>query len=403
MAPGTLSSFYRKIRAAKRRCTCILENDHVTQSSQSTILFAGGGTGGHLFPSLAIAQRLADVPGAPAAHFLASDRAIDAQILTKAGVNFTACPMKPLPTRPWTIPGFVLSLVRSKKMVREIVKQRNVKLIVAMGGFVSVPAAMVGRALGIPILLVNLDAVPGKANRWLAKRCDELYSVYESPLLPSGRVKMTGLPLRRSGLSNGDARTDRVAMGLDADRPTLLVTGASQGAKSINLAMVELLKQDDFRAAIGAWQVLHLAGEGVGDELEKAYRAANVPARVMTFCDTMGHAWGGADLAISRAGANSVAEVAANGVPTIFLPYPYHKDQHQKLNVEPLSRGGAAVLMKDAIDPAVNAERLRPVMMELMGDAGRRAAMREKLLKLGGGDGAKKLMDVAMSIVARSG
>jgi UDP-N-acetylglucosamine--N-acetylmuramyl-(pentapeptide) pyrophosphoryl-undecaprenol N-acetylglucosamine transferase len=365
------------------------------ETSSSSILFAGGGTGGHLFPSLAIAERLREI-GGPAARFLCSDRAIDRQILAKAGVDFTPCPMRPLPTRPWQAPTFLRHMIGSRRLVKRMIRDEGVRLVVAMGGFVSVPAALAAKSAGIPVMLVNLDAIPGKANCWIAARADIVHSVYPSPLLPAGRTQAVALPLRRSCLTSGDARRDRLALGLEADKPMLLVTGASQGARSINVAIIEMLKRGDFRAALAGWQVMHLAGEGTTADLTAAYQAADVPAKVVEFCDQMGSAWGGAEVAISRAGANSVAEVAANGVPTVFLPYPYHKDQHQKLNAAPLVNSGAALMFEDAIEPAPNAERLTGPLIELLTVAAKRQEIRDKLRASRPADGAKQLAEAAV-------
>ena len=359
-----------------------------------TILFAGGGTGGHLFPSIAVAQRLVEA-GGPAARFLCSDRPIDRQILTKAGVDFDTCPMEPLPTRPWHVPAFFKHLLTSRAAVKRMIRERNVRLVVTMGGFVSVPAAMAARAAGVPVLLVNLDAVPGRANRWIAARADAVYSVYPSPILPVGRTQPVPLPLRRSGLSGGDAKADRIALGLDPEKQTLLITGASQGAKSINVAIIEMMKRAEFRAALAGWQVVHLAGEGLSGELPAVYADAGVSAKVIEFCDTMGHAWGAADLAISRAGANSVAEVAANAVPTVFLPYPYHKDQHQKLNASALVKADAAMRFEDLIEPGLNAESLSGPLMKLLTTAALRESMRAKLHAMRPADGARILAEAA--------
>lgn len=364
----------------------------------TTILFAGGGTGGHLFPSIAIAQRLIEVAhGAVEPHLLCSDRVIDRQILQKTELAFTACPMRPLPSRPWDAVRFLVNLRRSRLLVRRMIAERRVGLVVAMGGFVSVPAALEAGRAKLPVMLVNLDAVPGKANRWLAKRCGDVRSVYASDDLPAG-TRAVPLPLRRSCTSGGDARLDRLTLGLDPDRPVLLVTGASQGAQSINRAMVKLVQNPAIRRSLavgglGGWQVLHLCGEGLADSVSEGYAAAGIAAKVLPFCDQMGAAWGAADVAISRAGANSVAEVAVNAVPTIFLPYPYHKDQHQKRNAEPLVAAGGAVMLEDAIEPGASAARLAEPLRELLDQPAKRATMRQALRATVGGDGAVMLAD----------
>jgi UDP-N-acetylglucosamine--N-acetylmuramyl-(pentapeptide) pyrophosphoryl-undecaprenol N-acetylglucosamine transferase len=184
---------------------------------------------------------------------------------------------------------------------------------------------------------------------------------------------------------------------------------------------MELVRREDFRAALGGWQVFHLSGDKDVAELTRDYAAAKVPARVLPFCDAMGLAWGSATLAISRAGAGSVGEAWANAVPTLFFPYPYHRDQHQKLNALPLTHSGAgagaenvqspesrvqsrganpgAVLLEDLIDPAANAAQTGPVLMDLIADAGKRQKMAAQLRATRPADGASAVADWLAGVV----
>lgn len=166
---------------------------------------------------------------------------------------------------------------------------------------------------------------------------------------------------------------------MDPDKPMLLVTGASQGATSINRMMAELARLATFNQVLREWQVLHLAGQQDARDVARAYAEAKVEAKVEAFCHQMGMAWRGASVAISRCGAGSVAEVWANAVPTIFLPYPYHKDEHQKLNARMLVEAGAALMADDLVDPLANARQLCGPLLELMRNEARRARMIELL------------------------
>lgn len=376
--------------------------------SNPTILFAGGGTGGHLFPSLAIAQRLPEsVAGDPAvalrSHFLCSDRQIDASILQKAGVQFTPLPVKPLPRGPLAAIRFVLSYWKSRSIAKQLIRTMNAKAIVAMGGFVSGPVVSAARSLGVPVMMVNLDAVPGKANRWLAGKCDHLFTVYPTDQLGTRRVDLVPMPLRQSCLASGDRASCRAAMGLDPERPVLLVTGASQGAESLNQMMIELLSRVPVQAMLARWQLLHLAGPGRDGDVRKAYEEAGLRHVVLDFCDTMGQAWGAADLAISRAGAGSVAEAVANAVPTVFLPYPHHKDQHQRLNAAPIVEACGAVLFDDHVDPVENADRLQMPIMQIMDNPDRLERMRANLRRIHPGDGATRLAREALDLAGLEG
>ena len=397
-------------------------------TSQPTILFAGGGTGGHIFPNLAIWERLAAMHAPLRPHFLLSNRSLDRDILVKTDLAFTPLNVKPWSSKPWHWPAFVAALLQSKKQVQAIIDRENVKAIVITGGFVSGPAAMAAKAKRIPLALVNLDAVPGKANRQMAAKAVALghvFSAYDSPLLP-GATRI-GLPLRISALEGGSsefrvpsselsntasppssdalpfnskletpnselsASSSRSALGLDPNRYTLMITGGSQGAESVNLAVLELLRHREVLAAMKHWQILHITGPSKDRDLSAAYAALGLPAKVIAFCDTMGHAWSAATLAISRSGAGSVAEAWAHATPTIFLPYPFHKDDHQRLNAGPIVAAGGAILLKDLIDPKLNASQLAAPILELVCDEKKREAMVSRLLQTRPVDGAQQV------------
>jgi UDP-N-acetylglucosamine--N-acetylmuramyl-(pentapeptide) pyrophosphoryl-undecaprenol N-acetylglucosamine transferase len=359
--------------------------------SPHTILFAGGGTGGHIFPSLAIAERLTEKNAPLHAHFLVSQRPLDAQLLAKTPHTYSPLPARPLSKQPWDWPGIYAAYRKSSAQVRQMIADMNASAVVAMGGFVSAPAIESARKAKIPVAMVNLDAVPGRSNRLMARKATQIFSVYPHAGWPGAEV--IGLPLRRSAVGPDDPHEARRSLGLDPQRETLFVTGASQGAQSINRLMIELVSLAQVRKELRGWQVLHLAGSTQVDELRDAYARAEIPAKVEAFCDTMGNAWRSATLAISRSGAGSVAEVWANAVPTIFLPYPYHKDQHQRLNALPLVEAGGAQLFADLIDAPANAQQLIGPLLALMRNAPQRGKMVDLMRHRRPVDGADALAD----------
>lgn len=363
------------------------------------IVFAGGGTGGHLFPSLAVLEHLTLRRGEPTPphHFICSARPIDAQVLSRAGVPFTPLPLTGTPGSLAGKARFALQLLLATRRAAALLRRINAGVVVAMGGFVSAPVAWASRKLGLPVLLVNLDAVAGKANRRLASKADRVFSVHDQPGLP-GQFETVGFPLRACVIGDGDQAAAREALNLKPEQPTLLVTGASQGARTINQAIEALTR----RGALHGWQVLHLAGEGHVDSLQRAFREHNVQGRVLAFLDEMHLAWDAADLAISRAGAGSVAEVQANAVPTVFMPYPYHRDEHQRRNVAPLEQAGAVAVVEDQIDPQVNADQLEPMLAALLADPASRQMMRRRLRERAWENGAARLAEAAAGLLDRS-
>jgi len=338
-------------------------------AGRRTIAFAGGGSGGHLSPGLAIAERMVDAAPGVRPLFLCSTRAIDAQMLGDAGVEFRPVPAEGLSWKPAGLLRFVRGYVRGLRAARRLLRDEGVEHVVSLGGFVTGPVTAAAAALGIPITLVNLDATPGRANRVAARRAQRVISACETPGLPRFAEAIVGMPLRRSALAPAGRAECRGQLGLDPVRPCLLVTGASQGASSINAFMVAFALKH--RALLSHWQVLHLAGPKSSPsaaEIDAAYARAGVKALVLPFLNEMGLAWGAAELALSRAGANSVAEAEANGVPTVFVPYPYHRDLHQEANAAPLVKAGAAVLAYDKLDVAVNMRSIGEPLEALLSD-----------------------------------
>lgn len=338
-----------------------------------SILFAGGGSGGHITPALAIAERIVELKPDARTVFACSTRPVDRMMLSEAKVPFSPIAGAPFSARPAGALRFAAGFVRGRAEARAIIRRERVDRVVAMGGFVAAPVVAAARA-ETPVTLLNLDAPPGRANRWIARQCREVWSAVDVPELPRFAQRVVGMPVRRLSLAPGPRQECRLRLGLDPRRPTLLVTGASQGAGTINTLLASLVETDP--EALGGWQVCHLAGpSGVAP----AYAAAGIPAVVLPFLHEMGAAWGAADLAVSRAGASSVAEAWANAVPTLFLPYPHHRDRHQHRNALPMEAAGGAVIEADLVDPAANAGTGGAVLAALLRDAGRRDAMRESL------------------------
>lgn len=383
----------------------------MSTSPVHTYIFAGGGTGGHIFPALAIAEQIERLsgpggPGGPARSvFLCSDRAIDRTILEPEGVRFAPLPARPLSLRPAGLARFLWRWGEAVRLARGHIRAARTEAggsvcLVAMGGFVAAPAVQAARVERVPVVLVNLDAVPGKANRWISRRSAAAYSTF-----PVGarwaRGWTTVRPIVRRAALADRARAECLAeLGLDPSRRVLMVTGGSQGAGSLNELMVSLAERHP--GALAGWQVLHQCGperegaggttsSGVRARLEEAYARAGATAMVEAFTRRIGLWWGAADLAISRAGAGAVSEAWCAGVPTVFLPYPFHRDQHQARNAEPLRACGGAVVLTDRVSGAANAGEHGEVIVALLRDEARRAKMRAALQRLGPADGAETI------------
>lgn len=365
--------------------------------SQPTILFAGGGSGGHIFPGIAIRERLLERMPNCQGRFVVSFRQIDTHIMTAQQLPFTTVPVLPFSPRPWRWFRFLRAWSNSVRTVRKLIAEQNVVAVVTTGGFVSAPAVIAARKCRVPVAMVNLDAVPGRANRMLLRHAGELFTAYRHPIMPS--AVHIGVPLRRHAIGPDDPREARAQLGLDPERHTLLITGASQGAQSVNRMMVEMTRLTTIARTLAHWQVLHLAGAKDVDAIRAAYTNVGIPARVETFIDRMGLAWRAATVAISRAGAGSVAEAWVNATPTIFMPYPYHKDEHQKHNAQPLVAVSAAILLRDQIDPIANARAMIGPLSALVTNEGERNNMSRWMRENRPPDGAQAVTDWLVRIL----
>lgn len=365
------------------------------------IVFAGGGTGGHLYPALAVADELRRTVPEIQFKFFGSQRAIDQKILAARNATLVQQALRPLSIKPWHWWGILRSISRARELCRESFLQHRPLAVVGTGGLASVPAVLEAIRLGIPAALINPDAIPGKANKFLAGRVRVVFAQFaaSSKHLPrKSKVELTGCPVRPEFLSARKA--DAVArFELDPTRKTLLVTGASQGARTINdavLANVVLLSEQV------DWQILHLTGDADHDRVRAAYQGTGVRAVVLTYTEHMAEALVAADLVIARAGASTLAEITAVGRASILFPYPFHRDHHQKVNAQGLVDADAAVLVSDEIDVAVNGPTLRKVLEVLLPDSARLSDMANAARRMGRPQAAAQMAAILIKIAGES-
>lgn len=341
-----------------------------------SFFFAGGGTGGHIYPALAVAEQiLAQRPEAHV-HFLCSTRPIDQRILETTTFPYTTLPATGLHLDPKRLLRFLSTFRQSYRRAREIIGAHPQAVVIGAGGFVAAPACRAGYKLGVPVAVINVDIVAGRANRLSAFWADEIFVQFEEAGRQlqgrRGRVHVVGCPLRRGFARPQPERAVR-DIGLETGKKVLLITGASSGSANINEAVGLLLgKLERFAAD---WQIVHLTGLDNYEPMAARYEGARISRKVLDYYDGMADLLAAADLVIGRSGAVSVAEYAVAGVPSICLPYPYHKDRHQYLNAGKLVEAGAAVVVDDVADPQERADRLWEKLEGLMADDDRRRQM----------------------------
>lgn len=311
----------------------------------SKVVFAGGGTGGHLYPGLAVADRLRSAGNEVC--FIGTRRGVEARVVPNCGYPIHFVRARGLSSRPIpllkalaeTFVGFLQSV--------KLFLGCKPDLVVGTGGYVSAPAVLAAAMVGVPVVVLEQNAVPGKATRFLARLADQVcLSFPESASLLSGdKVVVTGNPVRPE-LMNCERGAARRQLELDSDRPTLLITGASQGASSLNKATMKAL----VRWRDNPWTVLHLTGasqhEQVAREAAPLVEGGQLDYRPIAYLDDIGSAYASADLVVSRAGATTIAELTCLGLPAILVPYPF-AGGHQTQNAEAMARAGGAILVAD--------------------------------------------------------
>jgi len=361
--------------------------------------FAGGGTGGHIYPAVAVAEQIVKIQPTAKIHFFCSTRNIDEQILGQTGFEYTRLPAKGFSIRPGKLISFFSSFLTSYNIAKEVIAKSKDAAVIGAGGFVSGPVCLAAHKCKVPVGLLNVDIVPGRANKILSRWADEIFVQFEDTAQyfahKGAKVNVVGCPLR-SGFDNPQPDKAIEQLGLDREKKILLITGASSGSENINRVVCSLLGKLD--AFADDWQIVHLAGLSNYEKVKNEYGDAKIGHKVLGYFDDMPNLLAVADLVIGRSGAVSVAEFAAAGTPSICMPYPYHRDRHQYLNAGKLVEAGAAVIVDDLPDEKDRAEWLWEELKELMKDGKIRMEMKRSCEEITKKDAslkvAKKLIEI---------
>jgi len=306
------------------------------------VTIACGGTGGHLFPGLAVADQL--VRRGCAVTLLISPKEVDQEAVRGvSGMEIVTLPAVGL-KRGAEI-AFVRGFIRSYRTAAKLCKSRPPQAALAMGGFTSAPPILAARRAGARTFLHESNTIPGRANRWLARVVCGAFTGFPTAAgrLHNRNVTVTGTPARPQFQARA-AVDCRAAIGFDPARPVLLVMGGSQGASGINELVLQSLPL--FASRVPEWQWFHLTGPGDAVRVRQAYAALKLKAVVHPFFPEMELPMGAATAAISRAGASSLAELAAMRVPAVLVPYPTATDNHQFHNARAFEANGAARLLE---------------------------------------------------------
>lgn len=362
------------------------------------VVLTGGGTAGHIYPALALAERL-KADGCEV-WFAGTPNGIESRIVPDAGIQFSAFESSGFNRRhPMTLPKGVSLIMKSTRKAKKWFGEIKPDAVVAFGGYVSIPVARAAEQTGVPVVVHEQNSVMGMANKYISKKAKAVCLTYEeaAKYVPEGvRWTVTGNPVR-GAVTKTTRQEGRAYLGIPEDATLLVVFGGSKGARHINEAVAAM--KDDL-LAIGGLHVMHITGEaeleatssllGLSDADKQRYH-------VMGYQDHMAETLAAADAVVSRAGATSLAEISARAIPAILVPYPYATNDHQRINARAYADAGAAILIDDS---DLESEGFRKAVLGIASDAGERARMHEAMLSLQPEDAAAKLAEVVESCLA---
>ncbi len=351
------------------------------------LILAGGGTGGHLFPGLAVAREFQRRDKQAEILFVGTERGIEKRVLPREGLALETIPIRGIKGRGLrglteALLGIPLSYFRSLGIIRRF----KPDCIIGLGGYASGPLLLAGKIKRIPCVIMEQNLRPGLTNRILGRWVDRIFTAYEESAIyfPRARVTQTGNPIRWRSLPT-----------VERDgKWTLLVFGGSAGARRINLCTLEALER--LRDLASGMRIIHQTGEAEYAAVKKAYDALPFEAQVVAFIDKMDEAYARADLVLCRAGASTVAEITAFGKAALLVPYPFAAYDHQRWNAQGLKERGAAELI---LDRELTGEKLAGHIRTLYVDRRRLESMGKSARELGKPEAAERIVDECSTLM----
>ena len=370
------------------------EDEIETGEKKLRIIIAGGGTGGHLFPGIAVGNEFRSRYPESDILFVTAGRDIESQILNKAGFRQECLRVEGIKGK-----GIVKSLVSLLKLPGSlfqsigIIKRFSPDIILGVGGYSSGPLCMSGKLMRVPVAIHEQNSYPGLTNRLLSRVVDRIFISFEESreYFPAGSLCLTGNPVRKN--FKGDFKP----LSGQKDIFTIFVTGGSQGAVAVNSVFLEALSIMKKRGI--SPKVIHHAGQYDYERVVKEYREKDLEGDVSAFIDNMPEAYKNADIFIGRSGAGTIFELAAMGRPAILIPLPTSANNHQVSNAMALVRaGGAEVMMQDMLD----GEKLAEKLTGLINNRDQLVTMAENSRKVARLDAAKDIADQMLKLIGKN-
>lgn len=362
------------------------------------VVLTGGGTAGHIYPALALAEKL-KADGCEV-WYAGTPNGIESRIVPEAGIPFSGFESSGFNRRhPLTLPKGIARIMKSTRKAEKWFDDIKPDAVVAFGGYVSIPVARAAEHQGIPVVVHEQNSVMGMANKYIAKKAAAVCLTYEeaAKYVPEGIPwTVTGNPVRASVIE-ATREQGRKYLGIPDEATVLVVFGGSKGARHINEAVAAM---KDELLAIDGLHVIHITGEAELDATKEQLALTDEEAEryhVMGYQNRMAETLAAADAVVSRAGATSLAEISAKAIPAILVPYPYATNDHQRINARALADAEAALVVDDS---EIDSEAFREAVLRLASSADERARMKKAMLSLQPEDAAAKLDEVVESCLA---
>lgn len=353
------------------------------------IVIACGGTGGHLYPGIAVAETLR--ARGHETMVLISEKNIDSLAATgHAHLSFAKVPTVPLP-RPWSpkMVTFLKTNLQAWGQCQQLFQSFGAEVVLGMGGFTCTVPLMAGRRRRCRTFIHESNAIPGKANRLNARFSDMVLLGFQecAAHFLKRRCQVVGTPLRPALAKAIDKQEARRHFHLRPDLPVVLVMGGSQGARGVNRNVTAALPFLEDKAV----QILHITGPGEFDELSKLYAGCAVPHHLAPFCHEMERAYAAADLMVARSGASTLSEIAWFGLPSILIPYPFAAEDHQTRNAEIFSKAGAGKLV---VETTLSGETMAQIILETLANQAALGKMSQSAGQLAVRNAAERIADL---------
>jgi len=355
------------------------------------IVIAGGGTGGHLFPGIAIAEEFLKRDDKTQIIFIGTQRGIESRLLGQLGYELREIDIEGVKGRGIkALMKVVYQIPKSLWQSRRILKQFRPDMVVGVGGYASGPAVLAAYFMGIPTAVAEQNAIPGATNKILGNFADKIFVTYEQTrtFFPPTKVIFSGNPVRASfAAPSGRTKKERAYR-------NLLIFGGSQGAEAINKSIMDMLPQ--LQVMKDKVRILHQTGQRQLEEVKMAYKQFGIQAAVTPFILGMAEAYADADLIICRAGATSLAEITAAGKAAVLIPYPWAANDHQLKNAQVLEAEGAAAVIPER---ELSGAKLFGVVENLLRDEKKIRRMEENSLRISKIDAAATIVEACVKLM----